>query len=126
MLEEQRFDKIKIINRLLPQVDQLLIGGATAYPFLVAKGVEVGKSLCLQDDIKLAKMILNGPGSQKIRLPLDHAISESMDGEATLTSSQEISPEMMGLDIGEKTIREYSSLISQAKTILWNSCHGDV
>lgn len=117
-------DKIKIINRLLPQVDQLLIGGAMAYPFLVAKGIEVGKSLCLQDDIKLAKMILNGSGSQKIRLPLDHLVSDSIDGEASQTSSQEISTEMMGLDIGEKTIREYSSLISQAQTILWNGPMG--
>lgn len=117
-------DKIKIINRLLPQVDHLLIGGAMAYPFLCAKGIEIGKSLCLQEDISLAKMILNGPGKHKIRLPLDHLISASIDGTAESTKSVEIDKEMMGLDIGEKTIREFSNLISLSKTVLWNGPMG--
>ncbi len=117
-------DKIKIIKRLLPQVDQMLIGGAMAYPFLAAKGLEVGNSMCNQEDVTLAKMILNGSGKEKIRLPLDHVTAPALDGEATACGNQEISEGQIALDIGEKTVREYSQLISSAKTILWNGPMG--
>ena len=117
-------DKIKIIKRLLPQVDQMLIGGAMAYPFLKAKNISIGKSLCEDEDVTLAKMILNGSGKEKIRLPLDHITSTTLDGEAVQTDSIEIKEEAIGLDIGEKTIREYSQIISGAKTILWNGPMG--
>ena len=117
-------DKIKIIKRLLPQVDQMLIGGAMAYPFLAAKGLEIGNSMCNQEDVTLAKMILNGSGKEKIRLPLDHVTSPSLDGDATACQNQEILEGQIALDIGEKTVREYSQLISSAKTILWNGPMG--
>lgn len=117
-------DKIKIIKRLLPQVDQMLIGGAMAYPFLAAKGLEIGNSMCNQEDVTLAKMILNGSGKEKIRLPLDHVTSPSLDGDATACENQEILEGQIALDIGEKTVREYSQLISSAKTILWNGPMG--
>jgi len=117
-------DKIKIIKRLLPQVDHMLIGGAMAYPFLAAKGIEVGKSMCNEEDVKLAKMILNGSGKEKIRIPLDHVTSKSLDGNATQCKDQDIPADAIGLDIGERTIREYSNLISQAKTVMWNGPMG--
>ena len=117
-------DKIKIIKRLLPQVDHMLIGGAMAYPFLAAKGIEVGNSMCNQDDVTLAKMILNGSGKEKIRLPMDHVTSSSIDGDATACEGQEIPEGQIGLDIGQKTIREYSQIISRAQTILWNGPMG--
>ena len=117
-------DKIKIIKRLLPQVDHMLIGGAMAYPFLAAKGIEIGKSMCNEEDVKLAKMILNGSGKEKIRIPLDHVTSKSLDGNATQCKDQDIPADAIGLDIGERTIREYSNLISQAKTVMWNGPMG--
>lgn len=117
-------DKIKMITRLLPQVDQMLIGGAMAYPFLAAKGIEIGKSLCSQEDVTLAKMILNGSGKEKIRLPLDHVTAQSLDGNAIPCKNQDIPKDEIGLDIGERTAREYSNLISQAKTIMWNGPMG--
>jgi phosphoglycerate kinase len=117
-------DKIKIINRLLPQVDHMLIGGAMAYPFLAAKGIAIGNSLCNEEDVKLAKMILNGSGKEKIRLPLDHVTSKSIDGEAKQCSNQDIDDNEIGLDIGERTIREYCQIISKGKTILWNGPMG--
>jgi len=72
-------DKIQIIETLLVSVDKLLIGGAMAYPFLKAQGYEIGKSLCSDEDVSLAKRILNLPSKGKIVLPNDHILSLSFD-----------------------------------------------
>lgn len=116
-------DKIKIIEALLPKLDHLLIGGAMAYPFLKAKGEEVGQSLCSEEDVKLAKLLLKSSTHQKIILPSDHMIASSFDEPAAESCSQ-IKADMMGLDIGEKTIEQYHSLLNQAKTVLWNGPMG--
>ncbi len=115
-------DKIKIIEELLRSVDTLLIGGAMAYPFLKAKGIEVGKSLCSDDDVKLAKIILNSQSARKIRLPLDHVSAPDFDSAASITPS--ISATSMGLDIGPATLDNYSAALSGAATILWNGPMG--
>jgi phosphoglycerate kinase len=117
-------DKIKIIEQLLGPVDQLIIGGAMAYPFLSAKGYSVGKSLCSDEDVILAKKILSSKNKAKIVLPLDHTVASSLNGEPSFTTGEDISEEMMGLDIGEKTIASYSQICSKAKTILWNGLMG--
>ena len=74
-------DKIQIIQKLLPMVDKLLIGGAMAHPFLQAKGFSIGKSLCSEEDKKLADMILSSQQKSKLVLPLDHVVSHSPDDE---------------------------------------------
>jgi phosphoglycerate kinase len=117
-------DKIKIIEKLLPIVNQMLIGGAMAYPFLKAQGYTVGKSLCDDADVKLAKQILMIPTARKILLPIDHQVSESMEGSATEVNQKDIPDEMIGLDIGPATIELYNKAIRQASTILWNGPMG--
>ncbi|MEC8625020.1 MAG: phosphoglycerate kinase [Bdellovibrionota bacterium] len=117
-------DKIQIIQKLLPMVDKLLIGGAMAYPFLQAKGFSIGKSLCSEEDKKLADMILSSQQKSKLVLPLDHVVSHGPDGEPMSTSSAEIDDDKMGLDIGEETISLFKSELKKAKTIFWNGPMG--
>ncbi|MCP4914319.1 MAG: phosphoglycerate kinase [Oligoflexia bacterium] len=117
-------DKIKIIERLLVSVDKLLIGGAMAYPFLKSQGVEVGTSLCADEDLKLAKQIMNLPNSSKIVLPVDHLASEEFGGKPTTITEKNIPENMMGLDIGPETLSLYKSHLATAKTVLWNGPMG--
>ncbi len=122
-------DKIGVIQNLLTKVDTLIIGGAMAYTFLKAKGEQVGKSLVEEDKLDLARQILQAArsGNVKFLLPLDHVVAERIDVNAItriISSDQPIPPNMMGLDIGPKTIEEYSEEISNARTIIWNGPMG--
>ncbi|OUR96228.1 phosphoglycerate kinase [Halobacteriovorax marinus] len=117
-------DKIKIIERLIVNVDHLIIGGAMAYPFLVAQGHDVGNSLCSADDVKLAKKILMSPSKSKIVLPVDHIVSTEFGGAPKLCAKVEVDGDCMALDIGPKTIALFENKISNAKTVLWNGPMG--
>ena len=117
-------DKIKIIQRLLSSVNKLIIGGAMAYPFLKAQGHEVGRSLCADEDVSLAKKILNSGGKNKIVLPIDHITSNNLDGEVFENNTIDIDNDKLGLDIGPKTIELYRSILADAQTILWNGPMG--
>jgi phosphoglycerate kinase len=117
-------DKIKIIERLIVNVDHLIIGGAMAYPFLVAQGYDVGNSLCTQEDVKLAKKILMSPSKGKIILPVDHIVSTEFGGAPKLCSKIQIDGDCMGLDIGPRTIAVFEDKIASAKTVLWNGPMG--
>ena len=117
-------DKIKTIEKLLVLVDTILIGGAMAYPFLKAKGATIGKSLCSDEDVALAKHLLASDKGGKIQLPKDHAISDKFDGEPSACAGVSIPEDKMGLDIGPLTIKSYSDHIATAKTIFWNGPMG--
>ncbi len=117
-------DKIKTIERLLIKADKLLIGGAMAYPFLKAKGIKVGKSLCSPKDVDLAKSLIARDKGKKIHLPIDHIVSESIESEASIIDNKNIDDALSGFDIGPKTIASYSEIINSAKTIFWNGPMG--
>ena len=120
-------DKIELIENFLNIANTVLIGGAMAYTFLRAKGIETGKSLVEADKIGLAKELLAKASQKKvsIELPIDHVVAPALDStEAQVTSVQETPPDRMGLDIGPETIRRYSEIIRQAKTIVWNGPMG--
>ena len=117
-------DKIKTIETLVRTVDHLIIGGAMAYPFLKAKGFEVGKSLCLDEDVLLAQKIIKTDRANKIILPLDHVGSGSIDGDPTQINDVNIPDTMMGLDIGPKSLEQYKLVLDKAKTIFWNGPMG--
>jgi len=117
-------DKIKTLDRLLVSVDKLLIGGAMAYPFLKAQGIKIGASLCSPQDVALAQQILSRDKGNKIVLPTDHVAAKNLEGEAQFVSNQALPENLMGLDIGEKTIKNYTEILSQAKTIFWNGPMG--
>jgi phosphoglycerate kinase len=117
-------DKIKIIESLLINVTELIIGGAMAYPFLKAQGHSVGKSLCSDEDVALAKNIFKSKLSQKIILPVDHLASQEFGGKPEIINDVDLPENLMGLDIGEHTIALYREKLSSAKTVLWNGPMG--
>jgi phosphoglycerate kinase len=117
-------DKIKTIERLMVNVECLFIGGAMAYPFLKAKGYSVGKSLCADEDVELAKNIIAYDKNHKLQLPVDHLVSDSLDGAPAVCSDTNIPDGKIGLDIGPKTIEAYANRLKNAKTIFWNGPMG--
>ncbi len=117
-------DKIKTIEKLLVSVDNLIIGGAMAYPFLKAKGFKVGKSLCSDDDVKLAKSIIKADRGGKLVLPLDHIVSTEFGGAPSECTAINIEDDKMALDIGPSTIVKYSDVLKNSKTVLWNGPMG--
>lgn len=121
-------DKILILENLLDKADNILIGGGMAYTFLKALGKKIGNSLCEEDKLELALTILEKAKAKgvKIYLPVDHVLADKFDANAnTQTVSVEDTPDgWMGLDIAEKTIEQYSAVIIESKTILWNGPMG--
>jgi phosphoglycerate kinase len=116
-------DKIEVIENLSKVVDKVLIGGAMAYTFLKSQGEPVGKSLVEDDKLDLAKKLLNEFGS-KLVLPVDHVVAAELKEGAEHETVAKIPDGKMGLDIGVKTIAEYSAIIRGAKTIIWNGPMG--
>jgi phosphoglycerate kinase len=117
-------DKIKTIEKMLILVDKLLIGGAMAYPFLKARGIETGKSLCSEEDVTLAKQLLAADKGGKIQLPKDHVTSSEFGGTPMACPGTSIPLDQMGLDIGPLTINSYADHLKTAKTIFWNGPMG--
>ncbi len=122
-------DKIDVIKNLLNKVDTLIIGGAMAYTFLKAQGHHVGKSRVEDDKIDLARQILQDAKTRNVKflLPLDHVIADRVEVSAVtrvVSADQAIPDNMMGLDIGPKSIEEFSEEISGARTIVWNGPMG--
>ena len=117
-------DKIKTIENLLNKVDKLIIGGGMAFTFWKAQGNSVGKSLVEDDQIDLAKRLLKADlYSHKIILPIDAALSKTFtDGTPIFNkyNSLEIPQDLMGLDIGPKSIELFKKELVGAKTVIWN------
>jgi phosphoglycerate kinase len=117
-------DKIGVIQNLLNKADDILIGGAMAYTFFKAQGYEVGKSLVEDDKLQIALEVLTKAKEKKVdfRLPLDHVLATGIDKEAQIKVSESFPfpADWMAVDIGPKTVAEYSKIIARAKTIFWN------
>ncbi len=121
-------DKIKVIENLLTKVDTLIIGGGMSYTFYKAMGLEIGKSILDADNIDLAKMLLEKATSlnAKLLLPVDIVCADEFSNDAKYQtySRDQIPSDMMGLDIGEETVKLYSEEIAKAKTVVWNGPMG--
>jgi len=121
-------DKIPIIENLLNKADSILIGGAMAYTFFKAQGLDVGRSLVEEDKIELALNLLKKADEKKVsfNLPSDHIAAAEKDpgAEVRTIESFPIPSNLMALDIGPKTVEKYSSIIAKAKTIFWNGPMG--
>jgi len=121
-------DKIELLQNLMKFADNVLIGGAMAYTFLKARGVEVGKSKVEDDKLDLAKDLLQFAERRSIRLylPTDHVVAEKVDpgAKAEVVSALPIPPDRLGVDIGPATRATYASEIGRAKTIVWNGPMG--
>jgi phosphoglycerate kinase len=116
-------DKIEVIANLIKVVDKLLIGGAMAYTFMRAQGKATGKSLVEEDKIDLAKQLLITAGG-KLQLPVDHVLVREIKPGAANEVATEIGADQIAVDIGPKTVEEYSKIIGGAKTIIWNGPMG--
>lgn len=121
-------DKIEVINNLLKLVDVLILGGGMAYTFLQARGVSVGKSLLEEDKRELARQLLEEAQrcQVEVMLPQDHKVAEKVDPAARprVVGRNEIPENLMGLDIGPRSIEAFTSAIRRAKTIFWNGPMG--
>jgi len=122
-------DKIDVIENLLSKVDTLLIGGAMAYTFLKAQGLETGKSLVEADKIDLAKDLLAKARGKNVKmlLPVDHVVAAKVDASAQtriVDAAAGVPADEIALDIGPKTIAAFSLELSNASTIVWNGPMG--
>ena len=122
-------DKIAVIENLLKKVDTLIVGGAMAYTFLKAQGVQVGKSRVEEDKLDLARQILADAKAKNVKflLPVDHVVADKLDANAkaqSIGTGKPIPDGLMGLDIGPESVELFSEEISRAATIVWNGPMG--
>lgn len=121
-------DKVNVIQNLLTKVDTLIIGGAMAYTFYLAKRLPVGDSLVEPDKVDLAKTLLEQAQKAGVRLllPVDHVVADKFDAAAQtkVVGEAAIPAGWRALDIGPKTIELFISAIRGAKTVVWNGPMG--
>lgn len=120
-------DKIGVIQRLLPQVDTLAIGGGMSYTFFKAQGYEIGRSLLDEERIPFAQSLLADEESAgKILLPVDVVVADDFrpDAQRQVVSVQEIPSDWEGMDIGPQSRERLARVIAEAGTILWNGPMG--
>lgn len=121
-------DKIDIIENLLQKANNIIIGGGMAYTFLKAQGKEIGGSLCEEDKLDLANEILSKAKEKNVEiyLPADSVVADKFaeDANTKIVNNDHIEKGWMGLDIGEESIKQFSKVIMESKTILWNGPMG--
>lgn len=108
-------DKLPLLMKLVKRADAILVGGAMMFTFLKAQGKETGKSLFEPEQIENAKKLMK---TKKIIIPTDVMTNKGN------VACDKIKTGMKGLDIGKETIKIYSEIIKQAKTIFWNGPMG--
>ncbi len=121
-------DKIALMSSLLERCDSLIVGGAMAYTFLRAQGVEVGISRVEEDKIPLATALLAEAARRgvSVALPVDHVVAREFQENAPVhdTEGTAIESGWMGLDIGPRTRAAYCGLLAKAATVFWNGPMG--
>ncbi len=121
-------DKIAVIERLIDVVDGFVIGGAMAYTFLKALDIPVGKSLVENDKLKYAKEMMDRieARNKTLLLPVDHIATKGITdtSHAHATSGTSIQEDELGVDIGPKTLTQYTVALKEAGTIFWNGPMG--
>ena len=121
-------DKVLIVENLLKIADHIIIGGGMAYTFFKALGGEIGDSLCENERIGTCKEILARSKTLgvAIHLPIDSIIANKFAADAKTRNqkSNEIPEGWMGLDIGNDTIKAFTNVLMNSKTILWSSPMG--
>lgn len=119
--------KIDLMESLMEQADAILVGGAMSYTLLRAQGLETGQSLVEEDQIEMARHILERAEAQGVELvlPLDHLVAPAVESDtATTTDGAAIPADLMACDVGPRTVDLFSGWIRKAATILWNGPMG--
>lgn len=121
-------DKIPVIDNLLNKVDTLIIGGGMAYTFYKAQGLEIGKSLLDVEGMELAENAMKKAEDKgvKLLLPVDVVCGKEFanDTEIKTVACDQIPADMLGLDIGPESVKQFTEAINEAKTIVWNGPMG--
>ncbi|MBT9392650.1 phosphoglycerate kinase [Hymenobacter sp. NST-14] len=121
-------DKILIIEKLLDRVDNLLIGGGMAYTFAKAQGGSIGSSLLEADKMDLALELIEKARAKGVNLllPTDSLIADKFanDAETNVAANDQIPEGWLGLDLGPDSIKAFSEVVRNSKTILWNGPMG--
>ncbi len=125
-------DKLNVISNLLEKCDTLIIGGGMAYTFVKAQGGEIGISLVDEEKLDYCKEMLEKAGKlgKKLLLPVDTIVAKSFPDpidaaiETSVVESNKIPADMMGLDIGPKTMEIFANEVKSAKTVVWNGPMG--
>ncbi len=115
--------KIAVLESLLKNASTLIIGGGMAYTFLKAQGHSIGKSLVEDDFIETATNLLKSAEEKgvKILLPVDHvAAAEFADKDPVAIDAVDLPADLMGMDVGPKTVALYKEAILASKSIVWN------
>ena len=121
-------DKINVINNLLEKADTVIIGGGMAYTFAKAMGGEIGKSLLEEDKLDYAREMVEKAKAKGVSflLPVDTLAAKefSADAEPVTVDVMAIPADMMGMDIGPKTVEQFCAAVRGAGTIVWNGPMG--
>lgn len=117
-------DKIGVIENLIEKADKILIGGGMTYTFYKAKGEDIGNSMVEEDKVDLAKSLIEKAGD-KLVLPVDSVTAKEFSNDVATETYEGAIPEgQMGLDIGPKTVENFSNILKDAKTVVWNGPMG--
>ena len=120
-------DKIAVINNLLEKADTIIIGGGMAYTFKKAQGMEIGKSLLEEDRLDYANEMIAKAAEKGVKflLPVDNLCAAEFSAEAEpVLVEGDIPADLMGMDIGPKTVELFSDAVKGAGTIVWNGPMG--
>jgi phosphoglycerate kinase len=120
--------KIDILKNLIPKVDNMIIGGGMAYTFIKAMGGQIGKSICEDDKLDLAKEIMTEMDAKGVKyyFPTDSVCGDNFDNNANIKTfpSNAIPNDWEGMDAGAESIKMFEKVIQSSKTILWNGPMG--
>ncbi len=121
-------DKLTVLENLLQRVDVLAVGGAMAYTFLLAEGIDVGASRVEADQTETVGRLVSAARERgvEVLLPSDVVVAAEFaeDAPATTVEVADIPSEQMGLDIGPRTAQAYASAIAGAGSVFWNGPMG--
>ncbi len=118
-------DKLAVIENLANRCDSIVIGGGMCFTFLAAQGVSVGSSLLQEEMIDTCRKLLETYGDV-IHLPVDIVVADKFaaDANAETVAADRIPDGKMGLDIGPESVKRFTALLSNAKTVFWNGPMG--
>tara|TARA_B100000482_G_scaffold191158_1_gene175731 strand:- start:265 stop:1455 length:1191 start_codon:yes stop_codon:yes gene_type:complete len=121
-------DKIGVIEKLIKVVDNIIIGGAMANTFIKSQGGEIGNSIYEKDKLTVADNLLKKAKEKNVNifLPVDYVCSNSINEikKVKTYDSYHIPDNLSGYDIGEKSIKIFTNIIYESKTIIWNGPMG--
>ncbi|GAA2420528.1 phosphoglycerate kinase [Mycolicibacterium llatzerense] len=118
-------DKLAVIENLAAKADSIIIGGGMCFTFLAAQGLSVGTSLLQEEMIDTCKQLLD-TYADVIHLPVDIVVADKFaaDAQLEIVAAERIPDGQMGLDIGPESVKRFTALLSNAKTVFWNGPMG--